>query len=243
MAGMSIVEQIQMRQGFCRRRARTDRVTTLCLRRGKEVYDLLAREVGHRRLGTRGRIERLRPQSAGPLQMLHQARIDCRCQLRQPARDPLPDQLVARLADQRRHLRMPRLVVSPHEVDQPGFARRSRAVELALSRRQSLRVLEPVLVAKQPQVNPAPVHLIQIHITRSPVRRRQIFEQEHLEEPPQQRIALNVILQRPPFRGEFLLNAADEDGRDHFRSSGAICMLSSDHRRSRPTTSPSGNTR
>ena len=33
----------------------------------------------------------------------------------------------------------------------------------------------------------------------------------YLEEPPEQWIAVDVILERPPFRSEFLLHTADED--------------------------------
>ena len=87
-------------------------------------------------------------------------------------------------------------IVGTFDEDQPLLAMLGRVIEFALGRGYALRILQTVFVAEEAEVNIASRHFGEIHFVRSPIGRRQILKQKDIEEAPQQRIAVDVILQR-----------------------------------------------
>jgi hypothetical protein len=77
--------------------------------------------------------------------------------------------------------------------------------------RQTLCAFRAILISKDAEINGASVNLIQIHIIRTPVCCWQILKKEGREVPPQERIALDEISERPTFGLKFLLNTADKN--------------------------------
>lgn len=127
------------------------------------------------------------------------------------ARESPSDQLRRNATDQRAHLRMAAFVVGALDIDHPVLAFGARQVELALGRRDALRILETVVVPEQPDEHVAAPHFVEIQLIRATVGGRHVLEQEDLEEAPHQRIATQVIAQGRPLLGELLLHAADEN--------------------------------
>jgi len=84
-----------------------------------------------------------------------------------------------------------------------------RADELPLRRRYPFLVLAPVFEPEQAHVDAGFPRFFQIDLIRTAILRRQVLEQEDLEEPPQRRIAEQEVVQPGELCGELGLDAAD----------------------------------
>ena len=133
------------------------------------------------------------------------------------AAESSPDKLVTGLAHEGLHLRVAGRVLVALDEDQALLPGGGGPVELALRGRQPLGVFIAVFVAEQAQVDVAAVHLLQVDLIGATVGSRQVLEEEHIEEPAQEGISLDVVLQRPALGGQLFLHAADEYQRLHCR--------------------------
>ena len=103
------------------------------------------------------------------------------------------------------------LVVRPLDIDEPCLAPLGGTIKLPRSGRNSRRIFVTVFVTEQAEIEIALIHLIEIDLIGTTIRRGQLLEQEHLKEPAQQRVALDIGLKCLPFLGQLFLNAADEN--------------------------------
>ena len=102
-----------------------------------------------------------------------------------------------------------------------------RALELALGGRDTLCVLEAVVVAEQAEVQIRAVDFIEVEHIDAAVGGRHLLEQEDIEEPAHQRIATQVVPECRPFGGELLLHAAEENAQwGHARRGRSWWMMS-----------------
>ena len=179
-------------------------------------------EVIQRRIRTGSRIERSRTQELLDFQILHQRSIQRGLQLLQGV-EPLPDQSGLRLADQRPHPGVPRAILGPLHENQAMHAERGRTVELPFRRRDPFSIFAPIPPTEQPDIEVAPLYFVQVELVGPLIRRGRVFEQEHVEEAPQERILAHVVAQRLALLSELALHAADEDAKGFH---GATCSSS-----------------
>src|SRR5208283_1031595 len=119
--------------------------------------------------------------------------------------------LRASLTYERQHLWVPGPVVRSSDENQPILVALRSEGELPMSRRHPLRIFETVVVAEKPEENITAPNLVKIHVVGSTVGGRHVFKKERFEEPPQQRIAAQIVTQGRPLRSELLLHTADEE--------------------------------
>ena len=91
------------------------------------------------------------------------------------------------------------------------LAKRRGAVELPLRRRHPRVVFGPVFLSEQPHIEIAPFNFVQVKLIGGPVCRRDVLEQEHLEEPPHHRVFAQIGAQRFALPRELTLHAAQKD--------------------------------
>ena len=155
-------------------------------------------------------VERTEPDDFVLLEVANQRGIDAAHQLRRGDKSTA-DQLMACLADEVAHLGMLAVVGGALDEDHARLAQPAGMKELAVGGRQPLGVLGAIPGSEQAQVKVASGHLVEVRGIGADIGRGQVLEQEHLEEPAQQRIAMDVVPQQPPFDGQLLLHAAEED--------------------------------
>ena len=209
MAWLPTVEQVQVGQRLLGRRPGTQRVVSLVLGAGEEVADLLSRKIVDCGIQAGRCVERAVANGPGPEQILDEAGIHQRSQFRD-AIESSPDELAASLAHESLHLGVALGVLVALDEDQAMLPGSGSPVELAFRGRESLGVFVAIFVAEQPQIDGTSVHLFQIDLLGAAVGGGQVLEKEHFEEPAQEGISLDVVLQRPALGGQFLLHAADE---------------------------------
>src|SRR5207237_6107478 len=124
--------------------------------------------------------------------------------------EPAPDQLCRGACDEPFHLRMARSDDVLDE-DETLASACGGAIELALGRRDALRILESVLRAEEADVDRRMLDLGEEHRARFTIRRRKIFEEKHLEALTEELVAAHKVAESLPLGRELLLRAADED--------------------------------
>ena len=111
--------------------------------------------------------------------------------------------------------------------DETLAAARGRVIELALGRRDALRILESVLRAEEADVDRRTLDLGEEHRARFAIRRRKIFEEKHLEALVEELVAAHKVAERLPLGRELLLRTADEDPLLHAAPDPMIAQESS----------------
>ena len=210
MGGAAGVEQVEMGQqllgcGFLRQ-VEAPRLAGAA----QEGRHPLLVQVGKHGITAGGRIEGAVADQFMVFQILHQGGIQAGDQFG-GGDEAAADQLVARQPDQRLHLRLAAGIVRTLHEDQPVLVERRGVGELPRRRRQPLRILEPVLVTEQPDIEVAARHFLQIYRVRAAVGGGHVLEQKRLEETADQCIAAQPVAQSRPLCGELLLDTADED--------------------------------
>ena len=210
MGRLAGVEQIKMCERLGSRGVFTERVLPLTSRDSEKGLHLGFGQIAERGIRAGGGVKGARAQVAGAFEVFDQAGVKRGVEVGDVG-EATADKLRLRLANECGHSGVAGLIVGPLDENQAGFAFGGGTVEFEFSWGLGHTFRPTVFVAKQPDLNAAAIHFAQINFIGPAIRRGQILEQKDLKETAQERVALNKVLHRPPFDGQFFLHTAEKD--------------------------------